>query len=322
MSEIFVNAITSIKLGIEDFQTGDDDRMLSAARNYYAGLLLLAKECLVNAVPEADAMEVIGAKFKPVPDGHGGVDHVVMGYTTVDLAQLKTRFKDFGLAWPDANITNLQRFRNDLEHHHLKEPASALSEAIASSFPMVVDFFKILDEDPQEYLQDIWATILAERAAFEKVQVACLASWEPVEWPADVEHLDRMNCPNCRSSLIGQADPENMDHEAVNGRCFQCGEEIGFEKMMELVVKASYEISSYLMAKEGLSPAVADCPHCTATAYVETGEDSICFVCGESVAGTLNSPAFLRRRRSSSFCCRSNSRGDSIPFRACLRFGL
>lgn len=144
MSEIFVNAITSIKLGIEDFQTGDDDRMLSAARNYYAGLLLLAKECLVNAVPEADAMEVIGAKFKPVPDGHGGVDHVVMGYTTVDLAQLKTRFKDFGLAWPDANITNLQRFRNDLEHHHLKEPASALSEAIASSFPMVVDFFKIL----------------------------------------------------------------------------------------------------------------------------------------------------------------------------------
>lgn len=292
MSEIFENAITSIKLGIEDFQTGDDDRMLSAARNYYAGLLLLAKECLVNAVPDADAMEVIGAKFKPVPDGEGGVDHVVMGYSTVDLAQLKTRFKDFGLLWPDANITNLQRFRNDLEHHHLKEPASALSEAIASSFPMVVDFFKILGEDPQEYLQDVWETILAERAAFEKVQTACLASWEPVEWPADIEHLDRMNCPNCQSSLIGQADAENTDQEAVDGKCFQCGEEIVFEKMMELVVKASYEISAYLMAKEGLAPAVANCPHCSATAYVETGEDSICFVCGESVAGTqYRSPA-------------------------------
>ncbi len=286
MSEIFKNAITSIKLGIEDFQTGADDRMLSAARNYYAGLLLLAKECLVNAVPDADAMEIIGAKFKPVPDGDGGVDHVVMGYTTVDLAQLKTRFKDFGLEWPDVSITNLQRFRNDLEHYHLKEPAGALSEAIASSFPMVVDFFEILGEDPQEYLQDVWETILSERAAFEKVQAACLASWKPVKWPGEVQNLDRINCPNCQSSLIGQADPENTDHNAVNGKCFQCGEEIGFEEMIKLVVKASYEISDYLLAKEGLAPAVVDCPDCNATAYVETGYDSICFVCGESVART------------------------------------
>lgn len=57
MSEIIENAITSIKLGIEDFQTGDDDRMLSAARNYYAGLLLLAKECLVNTVPDTHHSE-------------------------------------------------------------------------------------------------------------------------------------------------------------------------------------------------------------------------------------------------------------------------
>ena len=143
MSEIFDNAITSIVLGIEDFETGTDDRMLSAARNYYAGLLLLAKECLVRAAPQADAMDVIGAKFKPKPDGEGGVDHEVVGYTTVDLTHLKSRFKDFGLEWPDADINKLQRFRNDIEHHHLKEPVSALGEAIASSFPMVVDFCDI-----------------------------------------------------------------------------------------------------------------------------------------------------------------------------------
>ncbi len=44
MSEIFENAVTSIILGIEDFKHGSDERMLSAARNYYAGLLLLANE--------------------------------------------------------------------------------------------------------------------------------------------------------------------------------------------------------------------------------------------------------------------------------------
>jgi len=144
MTQIFDNAVASIRLGIEDFEIGTDERMLSAARNYYAGLLLLAKECIVQRAPDADAMEVIGAKFKPEPDGDGGVVHVPDGYATVDLAQLKKRFKDFGLDWPDADIGKLQRFRNDLEHLHLKEPVSALKEAIASSFPMVVDFFGTL----------------------------------------------------------------------------------------------------------------------------------------------------------------------------------
>ena len=285
MSEIFENAITSITLGVEDFETGSEARMLSAARNYYAGLLLLAKECLVRAAPAADAMEIIGAKFKPVPDGAGGVDHEVVGYTTVDLAQLKTRFKDFKLPWPDADINKLQRFRNDLEHHHLKEPVSALGEAIASSFPMVVDFCGILEEDPQTQLADVWDTILEQHDAFEKVKKKCLASLEAVEWPAEVSKLDRMACPECASSLIGQVEQENTDHEQVVGKCYQCGEEIAFETMMELVVKASYELDAYIMAKEGLNTPYGHCPECSAEAYVEDGETSLCFACGESIAG-------------------------------------
>ncbi|QPM89112.1 hypothetical protein [Pseudooceanicola algae] len=285
MSGIFDNAITSIALGIEDFETGPDARMLSAARNYYAGLLLLAKECLIRAAPEADPMEVIGAKFKPIPDGEGGVDLEVVGYTTVDLTQLKSRFKDFGLPWPDADINKLQRFRNDLEHYHLKEPVSALGEAIASSFPMVVDFFNLLGEDPHDHLADVWDTLLAQRAAFEKVQKKCLASLEIVDWPAVVTDLDRMECPQCSSSLIGQADPDNADREDVIGKCYQCGEEIPFETMMQMVVNTSYEISAYIMAKEGLNPAITDCPECWSSTYVETGEASVCFTCGESVSG-------------------------------------
>lgn len=285
MSEIFNNAITSIVLGIEDFETGTDERMLSAARNYYAGLLLLAKECLVRAAPKADAMEIIGAKFKPRPDGEGGVDHEVVGYTTVDLAQLRTRFKDFDLEWPDADINKLQRFRNDLEHHHLKEPVSALGEAIASSFPMVVDFCAILQEDPQLHLADVWDTILAEREAFEKVQQQCVTSLESVDWPAAVSSLDRMACPECGSSLLGQEDSENQDREDLVGKCYQCGAEINYGKMMELVVATSYDLDAYLMAKEGMNSPIANCPECAATAYVETSAASVCFVCGESIAG-------------------------------------
>lgn len=285
MSEIFNNAINSIILGIEDFETGTEVRMLSAARNYYAGLLLLAKECLVRAAPNADAMEIIGAKFKPKPDGDGGVEHEVEGYATIDLSQLKTRFKDFDLLWPKVDINKLQRFRNDLEHYHLKEPASALSEAIASSFPMVVDFFGILKEDPQSILGEAWAAILKQRVTFNKIQMKCIESLEAIKWPAEVYSLDSMQCPACGSSLVGQLYPENKTHEYVEGKCYQCGKQFDFETTMELVAQASYGVSAYEIAKEGLQPPVVDCPECGASAYVESGDVSVCFCCGESVAG-------------------------------------
>jgi len=285
MSEIFENAITSIRLGIEDFQTGDDDRMLSAARNYYAGLLLLAKQCLLTAAPKADPMNIIGAKFKPVPDGVGGVVHEVQGYTTVDLHQLKERFKVFKLKWPATNISKLQKFRNDLEHHHLKEPVSALSEAIASSFPMIIDFFEILGEEPKEYLEDVWESILEQHDAFAKVQKQCLESLLCVKWPAAVFNLEQMSCPNCSSSLIGQADSKNTSHLDIKANCFQCGFIIAEDSFAEMVVETSYSVDAYILAKEGGMDAIATCPNCSANAYVETHEISVCFNCGESVAG-------------------------------------
>jgi hypothetical protein len=285
MTQIFDNAVVSLRLGIEDFETGDDDRMLSAARNYYAGLLLLAKECLVQTVPAADAMEVIGAKFKPKPDGVGGVAHVPAGYTTVDLNQLKERFKDFGLAWPNADIRKLQRFRNDLEHLHLKEPVSALKEAIASSFPMIVDFFAILKENPKAHLRAAWDTVLTEHKDFVKAQAACVESLEIVEWPADVSRFDRLSCPACSSSLVGQEDVDNTDHENVIGKCSQCGEEIDFLAMMLLIVEASYGYDTFSIMKDGGEAPVSTCPECSEDTYIEEGDVSVCFNCGESVAG-------------------------------------
>ena len=126
----------------------------------------------------------------------------------------------------------LQKFRNDLEHHHLKVPASALQEAIASSFPMVVDFFGIPGEDPREDVMEVWDTILAERKAFEKIQDKRVASFENVDWPAPACRLDRLSCPACSSSLIEQRVPENAEHGHVDGKCHRCGGFIGFETMM------------------------------------------------------------------------------------------
>ena len=52
-----------------------------------------------------------------------------------------------------------------------------------------------------------------------------------------------------------------------------------------MVVQASYEIDAHLMVKEGMDLPVRHCPECSAEAYVEDGETSLCFCCGESIAG-------------------------------------
>ncbi|MER8734104.1 hypothetical protein NKH28_30575 [Mesorhizobium sp. M1227] len=257
--DIFENAVTSIVLGIEDFREGPDARMLSAARNYYAGLLLLGKECLIRAVPDADPMEVIGAKFEPVPDGVGGVDHEVVGFTTIDLEQLKGRFKKFELSWPDVDIRKLQKLRNSLEHYHLQEPVGALKEAIASSFPMVIDFFETL-----KVLNEVWETILEETDTFNKVQKACMDSLMRLNWPGEISRLDRISCRTCGSCLIGQADRDNTDSETAIGKCFQCGEEFDQQQLAEIVVETSYEIDAYHAVKDGESSPIAKLPrmHC------------------------------------------------------------
>jgi hypothetical protein len=43
-SSIFFNAVKSLQLGIQDFSSDQEKRLLSAVRNFYSGLLLLGKE--------------------------------------------------------------------------------------------------------------------------------------------------------------------------------------------------------------------------------------------------------------------------------------
>ena len=97
MSHLFDNAIQSIQLGVEDYQNDDPKRAVSAVRNFYAGVLLLAKEVLVRRVPKASPEEVIRSKYKPVPDGKGGIIYTPETSRTIDFETINKRFKDFDL---------------------------------------------------------------------------------------------------------------------------------------------------------------------------------------------------------------------------------
>ena len=51
MNPLLKNAVVSIQLGLEDFASDDERRIISAARNLYSGVLLLAKEVLRQMSP-------------------------------------------------------------------------------------------------------------------------------------------------------------------------------------------------------------------------------------------------------------------------------
>ena len=66
-SALFDNALESIRMGVEDYALDKPARSLSAVRNFYAGLLLLAKEALARRAPAAELDDVIAARFKACP---------------------------------------------------------------------------------------------------------------------------------------------------------------------------------------------------------------------------------------------------------------
>ena len=146
MNTLFDNAIQSIRLGIEDYEANDAKRPLSAVRNFYAGVLLLAKEVLVRAAPKANPKDVLGAAYKPVLDGDGGITFV-SGTRTIDFNEIGERFKAFGLRIDQASLKDLTRIRNDMEHLYTEANRETVREAIARAFPVVVDLFQQIDEE-------------------------------------------------------------------------------------------------------------------------------------------------------------------------------
>jgi len=59
------NAVASIEMGVEDYQSLDERRVLSSLRNLYAGTLLLLKEMLSRESPD-DSEILLYPKIIPI----------------------------------------------------------------------------------------------------------------------------------------------------------------------------------------------------------------------------------------------------------------
>jgi hypothetical protein len=279
MNTLFDNAIQSIQLGVEDYRSNDPRRALSAVRNYYAGLLLLATEVLIRAAPQAAADDILGARYKPVPDGAEGVKYVKVGHQTIDFSTLAERFKDFGLKINRAPLDELNRIRTDIEHYCTNEPRQRVREAIAKAFPVAVDLFALAEEAPREVLADAWQTMLDVRDVYERELQECEKSFAALKSEVNVLEQISFNCPECRSDLVGQIKATNTDPWSIRAVCRSCGAEPNGDKLVEHSLDAHFQVEIYRAFKDGDIPPLDQCPECGRHTYVVGEEHHGCALC-------------------------------------------
>ncbi|GLR92248.1 hypothetical protein [Bradyrhizobium iriomotense] len=279
---LFKNAVESIQLGIEDYGANDPKRAMSAVRNFYAGVLLLAKEVLVRAAPAADPKEVLGARYKPVPDGHGGIKYDASD-RTIDFSEIGERFRAFGLKIDQAALRELNRIRNDIEHLYTNAGPQTVREAIATAFPVVVDLFRLTEEDPRTALDGSWQAMLEVRAFHDRELADCRKSFEGVDWKSTVMAETSLICPECGSHLVSRKDVSRPDVQWADAECRACGADISAEELVEAALEAHFEVEAHIAAKDGGEQPVHPCPECGVKAFVIWNDENHCVWCEASL---------------------------------------
>ena len=278
-SDLFKNAVESIQLGIEDYQANDPKRAVSAVRNFHAGVLLLAKEVLVRQAPHANPIDIIGVRYKPIPDGNGGIVYTCHSQRTIDFSTIGERFRDFKLPIDRSALKKLNDVRNDLEHNFSNGSSEAIREIIARTFPIVAHFFRLINETPLEILGDAWEVMLHEREVYEKELEFCRKTFEKIEWPISILDEIKFSCPTCQSNLVAQTNPENQDHEMMDCQCRSCGSQFPAEEAVERALEVHFEWENYVAMTDGGDPVLSNCPGCGVTAYLSRADAVGCVWC-------------------------------------------
>lgn len=281
--DLLENALSSIQVGVEDYQSKDRHRSISAVRNFYAGVLLLGKQCLINAVPDADPMDVLGTRYEPIPDGKGGIEFRSLGERTIDFSDLKDRFKKFDLVWPNVGIEKLQKIRNKFEHFHTSESVEQIQEIIADCFPLVEHFFTILKVNPADKLGDSWKIMLEEKRFFQTKKKECDDTFIDLAW----KNFDpsELQCSACDSSLLYQKDAENSDPTCIKAGCKACGKTFSDKVFVKLVVSSIFGADDFVSHKDTGDGIIKHCPECGYRTYVENGEVNQCYYCLYEIEG-------------------------------------
>lgn len=282
MDTILKNAVASLQIGIEDYLSEDERRSLSSVRNLTAGILLLFKEKLRQLSPEGSDEVLIKKSLRPVRNTGQGLTFLGEGKKTVDVQEIKERFKSLGVVADFARLDEVIRLRNEIEHYRTSVTAAAMREVLAKSFLVVRDFIaRELDEDPAGLLgEDTWSTMLAKGEVYERELAECQAAMDAVHWSsADGQRIARhIRCERCESELMKPVDAEVENPSHLIFHCASCGYDSKFDDVIEAAVGDCYVGESYLAMTKGGEVPVGICPDCIRETFIVA--DGRCIACG------------------------------------------
>lgn len=272
------NALTSIRLGVEDFERcrhpeGDPARALSAIRNLFAGALLLFKYKIATCVDDpADAEALIfnPPEVLPHSDGGGGIEWVPVGKfkrSTIDVVTIQKRFEAFGIDIDWDVIEKLQECRNHLEHLHPAHTLGEVADFVAELFPVLRDFIQTeLGESPAAILGDAWQLMLLHHNFFVDTTRTCEEAWSEACVPVRMETwLRQCKCPECGSTLLAPAqenleagDTVEYNDDRFQAACIACGYKALIAPLMVDVLEKAHSYDP----RDGDEPSIEDCNQC------------------------------------------------------------
>lgn len=272
MNPLLKNAVVSIQLGLEDFASDDERRIISAARNLYSGVLLLAKEVLRQLSPPGSNDILIRIKKKAaVNQVDGNVMLVGDGKKTIDRFEIEEIFKQLQLAVDLSNLKRLAEIRNDIEHMHPQHAPALIQEAIADAMPIIRDIVvKELQEEPSALLgSQAWEALLNEAKVFKQEQAACRASFGSVNWETKTlaDAFKDFQCPECSSSLVRNEMAKAKKPKDLVLVCSKCGEYAELDEVIEAALKESLWAEGHIAAMEDGRPVLEECPECCKETY-------------------------------------------------------
>lgn len=294
------NALTSIRLGIEDFErsklaaaeSGDPARALSAVRNLFAGILLLFKYKIADSVDSPDdAQQLIfnPPEVLPQADGSGGVEWMPIGKfrkTTIDVATIKKRFEGFGIEvdWPV--VDKLQECRNHLEHLHPASTMGEVADFVAALFPVLREFaLTQLNEEPADLFGSAWPVMLAHHEFFTRTMAACRAAWVDAGVPVKMQPWHaKCQCEECGSPLLrpaqddldGGASVEDQD-ESFRYVCDACG----YSDLIAPLMIKELDNAYFSDPRDGGEAVIEECLECNRDTFLSI--EQCCLWCGATL---------------------------------------
>lgn len=281
---ILKNAISSIQLGIEDFQQISDNpkRVYSSIRNLFAGILLLFKHKLVLLSPAENDEVLIKKHILPTFKNSGEIVWSGKGKKTVDVQSIKDRFESLNISVNWKEFEKANDIRNNIEHYFEDSNIDSIRNVISKLFPIMRDFIiEHLNENPQELIGDeYWEYLMTEVQIYIEHKKTCQKSLETLTFFNDTVAdiiINKANCPKCGSENI-LAIPLYSAASTTSYICQSCKDELTYEEIIIPAVESYYSTDRHLAITDGGDDPITHCPECYAETYIY--EESMCANCG------------------------------------------